>query len=61
MRTIEEIKKNIKTAQWFIKQHKEQINIYLDDDIDRVLSYSEKIRMLEVEIECLKWVLNESV
>ena len=61
MRTIEEIKNNIKTAQWFIEQHKEQINIYLDDDIDRVLSYSEKIRMLEVEIECLKWVLNESV
>ena len=61
MRTIEEIKKNIETAQWFIEQHKEQINIYLDDDIDRVLSYSEKIRMLEVEIECLKWVLNESV
>ena len=61
MRTIEEIKKNIESAQWFIEQHKEQINIYLDDDIDRVLSYSEKIRMLEVEIECLKWVLNEPV
>jgi len=61
MRTIDEIKKNIEIAQWFIKQHKEQINIYLDDDIDRVLSYSEKIKMLEVEIECLKWVLNESV
>lgn len=61
MRTVEEIKKSINKAEWFIKNHKEQINIYLDDDIDCVLAYSEKIKLLEVEIECLKWVLNESV
>lgn len=61
MKTADEIKKNIRTAEWFINSHKEQMNIYLNDDfdIDCLLAYSEKIKLLEVEIQALKWVLGE--
>ncbi len=61
MKTKQEIEKNIRTAEWFISNHKEQMNIYLNDDfdIDCLLAYSEKIKLLEVEIQTLKWVLGE--
>ena len=61
MKTKQEIEKNIRTAEWLINNHKEQMNIYLNDDfdIDFLLAYSEKIKILEVEIQALKWVLGE--
>lgn len=61
MKTKQEIEKNIHTAECLINNLKEQMNIYLNDDfdIDFLLAYSEKIKLLEVEIQALKWVLGE--
>lgn len=62
MRTIEEIEKSIKTCDWFIERHKEQIQFYLsgDFDIDKIEDYSNKIKMLEVEKSALQWVLGSN-
>lgn len=59
MKTIEEIKKSIKTCDWIINNHKEQIRFYLDGDfdIDKIEDYSNKIKLLEVEKSALQWIL----
>ena len=59
MKKIEDIEKSIKTCDWFIKSHKEQIQFYLDGDfdIDKIEDYSNKIKLLEVEKSALQWVL----
>ena len=59
MKTADEVKKSIRVAEWMIERHKEQIEFYSRDDfdIDKITDYSEKIKLLEVEIQALKWVL----
>lgn len=44
MKTVEEIKANLKTIDWIIANHKKQIEIYLNDEfnIDKCIEYSEK-------------------
>ena len=61
MKTVEEIKKSIRVAGWMIERHKAQMEFHSreDFDIDKIIDYSEKIKLLEVEIQTLKWVLGE--
>ena len=63
MRTIEGIKRSIKTCEIFINSHKKQIEFHTnnDFDIDKIIEFSNNIKLLEVEMNTLKWVLNESV
>lgn len=62
MKTISQIRRNIKVAQWSIHSHKKQIEHYVNDefDINKIEDYSRKIKLLQVEIDALKWVLFES-
>ena len=61
MKTADEVKKSIRVAEWMIERHREQMgfNSRDDFDIDKIIDYSEKIKLLEVEIQALKWVLGE--
>lgn len=61
MKTVEQIKENLKTIDWIIANHKKQIEIYLNDEfnVDKCIEYSEKIKLLEVEKNLLNWVLDE--
>ena len=63
MRTIEGIKKSIEACELFIASHKKQIEFHTNDDfdIDKIIEFSNKIKLLEVEMDTLKWVLNEPV
>ena len=63
MRTVEEIKKQIKSIEWFIDCHKKQVDHFLSDDdfdVDKACEYGRKIQSLEAEKIVLEWVLNES-
>ena len=60
MKTVDEINKQIKTGEWFIKSHKEQLDFYSKDgDLSKVIEYAQKIRTLSAEISLLKWVLED--
>lgn len=62
MRTVEEIKKQIKSIEWFIDCHKKQVDHFLGDDfdVDKACEYGRKIQPLENEKIVLEWVLNET-
>lgn len=62
MKSKDDIKKSIKVARKFIENHKAQIKYYMEDDfdIDKIEEYSRKIKLLNVEISALEWVLNEN-
>lgn len=57
-----DILKSIKVARRFIENHKEQIKYYMEEDfdIDKIEEYSRKIKLLNVEISALEWVLDEN-
>ena len=60
MKTVDEINKQIKTGEWFIKSHKEQLDFYSKDgDLSKVIEYAQKIKTLSAEISLLKWVLED--
>ena len=60
MKTVDEINKQIKTGEWFIKSHKEQLDFHSKDgDLSKVIEYAQKIKTLSAEISLLKWVLED--
>lgn len=61
MRTIEEIKKEIKNCEYFINSHKEQIKYYTENfDAEKIASYAQKIILIQVELDTLLLVMHES-
>lgn len=62
MKTIEQIKKQIRSIDWIIDNHKNQIEYYSNDDfdIDKIIDYSNKIKLLQTEKVLLEWVLSDS-
>lgn len=62
MKTIEQINKQIKRIDWVIDNHKNQIEYYSNDDfdIDKIIDYSNQIKLLQTEKVLLEWVLSES-
>lgn len=62
MKTIEQIKKQMRSIDWIIDNHKNQIEYYSNDDfdIDKIIDYSNKIKLLQTEKVLLEWVLSES-
>lgn len=62
MKTVEEIKKQMKIIKWFIGGHESQIIHHLGkNEFEKVQEYSLKIAKLEVKYDLLKWVLNEPI
>ena len=61
MKTVEEIKKQIKGIEWFIDNHNKQVAFYTQDEFDAVkaMGYLAKIKELQAEKSILKWVLGE--
>lgn len=59
MKTLEQIEKNIRSAKLHIESHKKQIDFIMngDFDIEKIEEYSRKIKLLEVEIDALEWVI----
>lgn len=62
MKTIEQIKKQMRSIDWIIDNHKNQIEYYSNDDfdIDKIIDYSNKIKLLQTEKVLLEWVLSDS-
>ena len=62
MKTIEQIKKQMRSIDWMIDNHKNQIEYYSNDDfdIDKIIAYSNKIKLLQTEKVLLEWVLSDS-
>lgn len=62
MKTIEQIKKQMRSIDWMIDNHKNQIEYYSNDDfdIDKIIAYSNKIKLLQTEKSLLEWVLSKS-
>lgn len=62
MKTIEQINKQIKRIDWVIDNHKNQIEYYSNDDfdIDKIIDYSNQIKLLQTEKVLLEWVLSDS-
>ncbi len=60
MKTRGDIEKQIKGIEWFIRSHKEQMNLYSESgDLDKIVEYAQKIQKLKIELDLLEWVLNE--
>lgn len=59
MKTLKEIEKNIRNAKKIIESHKDQLEAIMNDnfDIEKIEEYSRKIKLLEVEIDALGWVI----
>lgn len=59
MKTLEQIENSIRIAEWHIERHKEQIISIMSDDLDieKIEEYSRKIKLLEVEVDALRWVV----
>lgn len=61
MKNEDQIRKDIKNCEYFINKHKEQIKFYLDEfDAEKIASYAQKIIEIQVELDTLLLVLNES-
>lgn len=57
MRTVEEIKKQIKAIEWFIDGHKKQVDHFLSDDdfdVDKACEYGRKIHFEKIDKELLQ-------
>lgn len=60
MKTRGDIEKQIKGIEWFIRKHKEQMELYDElGDLDKIIEYAQKIQKLKIELDLLGWVLNE--
>lgn len=59
MKTVEEIKKQIKSIDWFINSHNKQVEFYTQDEFDyeKAMGYLTKIQVLQAEKSILEWVL----
>ncbi|KAF1026206.1 MAG: hypothetical protein GAK29_01468 [Acinetobacter bereziniae] len=61
MKSESQIRKDIKNCEYFIKKHKEQIEFYLEEfNPNKIASYAQKIIEIQVELDILLLVLNDS-
>lgn len=62
MKTAQQIERQVVGINWFISNHKKQLDHFLnsDFDIDKAIEYSGKIKELQAEKRILEWVLSES-
>lgn len=63
MKTVEQIRIQIKGCEYFIQSYRQQIEFHMNDDfdIDKIEEYSRKIKLLENEIRAFKWVIEDEL